>query len=118
MMLNLLNSDLDIQQRLRELEQSDLANLDAVRQEATANTLLLTTMIYNKMDTIDAKANSNTTAIATLSLTTSNNLTSLTELINLKTNEVRIKADDNTVAISAQRLDGPKHSRSNQPHTS
>ena len=48
MTLNLLNSDLDIQQRLQELEQSDLANLDTVRQEATTNTSTLTALINTK----------------------------------------------------------------------
>ena len=59
MTLNLLNTDLDIQLRLRELEQSDLANLDTVRQEATTNTSVLTALI-------DTKTGDNAAAIATL----------------------------------------------------
>ena len=92
MTLNLLNSDLDIQLRLRELEQSDLANLDAVRQEATTNTSSLTALINTKTG--------DNAAITTLGQNTAVSITALSATITYKTMTLDDKINANTTAIS------------------
>jgi hypothetical protein len=93
MALNLLNSDLDIQLRLRMLEQSDLANLNTVRQEVTTNTATLTALI-------DTKTGDNAAAITTPGQNTAVSITALSEMITDKAVNLDDKIKANTTAIS------------------